>query len=179
MKKIIALSLCLVMLFSFTACNNKGDEQKTGTTIIVTEGDAKMTTNVVENEDGTVKVELTSDMFDSLEGNVVGVQCAIRFKDATFVASETPDYPEGWSATITGADKANEDKEAVVVLLDDNLASCFPNQKIADFTFKDLGDNASIEVANIKLVYYVDNNLTDNKAIRCFVQDNFTVYPKA
>ena len=172
MKRILSIMLAGLFLLSLTACG----EKKSGTTTIITEGDAAISSTVTENSDGTISVALDANKFDSLSGSVVGIQFSVYFENTTYDSSVLGEFPEGWSSTVTDKENANKNGEIVCLFIDDNLKTCFPNQNIATFNFSEISDTSTVEITNIKLVFYDEDKLT-NDSIRGYIQKDFTAYP--
>ena len=178
MKKFLVLSLAFVMIFSLTACDNKKDDgEKMGDTVIATEGQASLTTNVTKNDDGTIDVDVFSNSFDSLSGDVSGFQFNIDFENATYKSSVTADNLNDWTATVQDPESSNKNKSIIVAFDSATLVGGFPNQKIGTFTFEGVSEDTKITISEIILVFFDKNDFSNNDNARVFLPENVDVYP--
>ena len=174
MKKLVSILLTAALLLSLTACGNT--PKKAGTTTIVDSGDAKIETNVTTNDDGSISLEFLANSFNTMEGSIVGFQFTVAFENATYDSYTTPEFPEGWVSTFSDAQTANKNNELTCAFYDDNLSKCFPNQSICTLTFKDISDKSDINVKDIKMTFFVNDDFSKRENNRVFYQDDFTAY---
>lgn len=121
---------------------------------------------------GKATLDLTTDKMDTLSGNIVGLQFTVNFTNATYSSLSKASYPSGWVADITDKDTANSAHQIKVLMLDNDLKTCFPNQKVGTITFDNVTDSSKFTITDIKFVYYENN---DFNKIADKTQKSFTV----
>lgn len=146
MKKILPILLCAVLLF--TGCNNEAS--KNNGNISTATSSMSMKLDGALEKDKTVSVTVSSKDFNTVFSGVCGFQFYVQFSDMEFVSSNVFELPEGWNSTVTSPKNT---ESTVKCLFDCDFTHNFGNQNIAAFEFKVTGDNPSVKLDNIMVVY--------------------------